>query len=158
MQPVIQLVVLKRANQGPLMLPQYEFGNELRRSQIRDVLDDVDLVVQFVKGFLVSFIAENALAPPKWVRFDAATAAFLKEPCEHVLSVCVVEFATVDDGALYDLVGFFPVGDGWLILISLRRGWIDTANQRLLEAEVLIIRYAKCKCGPNHRGETTDES
>ena len=47
------------------MLPQYEFGNELRRSQIRDVLDDVDLVVQFVKGFLVSFIAENALAPPK---------------------------------------------------------------------------------------------
>ena len=65
MQPVIQLVVLKRANQGPLMLPQDQLGNELGRPQIRDVLDDVNLVVQLIKGFLVSFIAEKALAPPK---------------------------------------------------------------------------------------------
>ena len=47
------------------MLPQYQFGNELGRPQIRDVLDDVDLVVKLVKSLLVSFIAEKPLAPPK---------------------------------------------------------------------------------------------
>ena len=127
------------------------------------MLDDVDLFVQAFERFLISIVVELTLAPPE--RFlaaaelvlpDTATAALHEEPCQRVLHVSVIKLAAIDDRALDDLVRFLTIGDRRLILVTLRRDRIDTTNQRLREAKVLVVRDAHGESRPDHGRETTN--
>ena len=147
------------------MPPKDKLGDELGRAQVIDMFDDVDLFVQAFERFLVPIVVELTLAPPerflaaaKLVLPDTATAALHEEPRQRVLYVSVVEFAAVDDRALNDLVRFLTVGDRRLVLVTLRRHRINTTNQRLREAKVLVVRDTHGKSRPDHGCKTTNKT
>ena len=146
------------------MPPKDKLSHELGSAQVRDVLDDVNLFVQAFERFLVPIVVELTLTPPERRFFpaaelvfpDTATAALYEEPCQRVLHISVVKLAAVDDRALDDLVCFFASFNCRLILVTLRRDRIDTTNQRLREAKVLVVRDAHGESRPDHGCETTN--
>ena len=60
MTEVVDLILLERGDESPLVLIEDKFGNELSYSHDVEELYDVDLVIQFVCGILVSLQTVHA--------------------------------------------------------------------------------------------------
>ena len=133
------------------MLPQNQLGHELGRPLRLDVLQDVNLFGKVLHRLLISLIPKVPLLPPEALLFNATAEATTEDPSAIVLREAIPEFASLDDGALEGLVRLFAVFDGRFVLVALRRGRVDAADQRIIELEVLVRR-------DHHRQEREDDA
>ena len=122
------------------------------------MLQDIDLLVHALNGFLIPFISENALFVRQTVPAYAAAATGLYEPGEIVIAEAVVKLATSRDCLLKLLFSFPATVSNWLTRVGQWCRRIDHANDRILELEIFVRGKDQPETGPDDAAYTTNES
>ena len=123
------------------MISQDQLANKSGLTLALDILEYINLRVETFYSFLVPTVFELAVFPPNAVFLDKATAERFKIPSESVFNVSIVEFTSLNDGALQRFIGLFPVSGGRLVWIRLGRGRIHATDERVIELELLVGSY-----------------
>ena len=140
------------------MLPQDKLGYELRRPLRRNVLQDVNLLVQPLTSLRIPLVAEISLLPPEGVlAYEAATAA-AKDPCQFVLKESVVELAALNDSAFQGLIRLLAVFYRGLVFVALWGRWVHATDERVEELEIFVWGNNHGQEAPNDRGEATNKT
>ena len=118
------------------MLLKDELGEELAYTLDVNQLDDIDLVIELLRGLFVPLETLLAFNTPI---LHETTAVFLEEAEAHELRVRVEVFSTLSDCAHH---GAFGTGLRASLTVEpvevLGRGRVDAADQRILELESLV--------------------
>ena len=133
------------------MLPQDQLRDKGGHSLVRQVLQDVDILVEPLDRPIVPIVLELLALPPETLPGQKAAAARQQEPGPVVIREGVAENTSLCQCRLEELFGLRPtswrvfvaqtcweIAIGRIIALEERCGWVDALDERLLEHKVLI--------------------
>ena len=140
------------------MLSKDKFTHEFRDALVLQMLENINFLIHTLNCFFISFILKPKSAPPKRVFFDEAATTLVENPCHLVPIKLVVELSALNNCAFESFVCFWSIFNRRFVIVSLRRCWIDTANQGVSEFEILKRLDKDAESCPNNGGKTTDKT
>lgn len=120
------------------MLPQNQLGDEFRGSLVPNMLQDVDFFFEVLHSLFVALVSEVPVFPPTTILALGAADEAAQKPRTEVFGVSVPKFTALNDGAFEGLMCILSVVNGRFVFVALRRGRVDTTNQRVVELEFLV--------------------
>lgn len=140
------------------MFPKHKLGYECRDTLIRDILEDVDLIVEAINCDLILVVLELTALPRGRLFVQTAAAALHEELGPDIVSVVVLETTTVTHGGFESSLGFDSAFNGLLSLVTERRCRVHVLDQTRLKAEVLIWLYQESCNSHDDGGDTAHDT
>ena len=144
------------------MFLQHQLGQKRTNALHVEQLDDVDLIGELFTSLLMPFQLFKAALQPIFPAEARATTEKAEQGCQQILRVVVEVFASLSDN-FHERVARLRLAlkltrQLSIIVAAIWRGWIDCADQRVLQFESFVTTKQDGEDGPEQAREATDQA